>query len=132
MPMPFFPYNGLIVLLTERLSLPVVLALKLFLRLGFLMPTFMRCHLLLIRYGTLWLKSIQILTHWYNINICYVLLHHKQEMLFEMSFVKRHKRTMSCTPFWVRNLGAFWVLNSKNVDNKGFLKSHALRVPRGS
>ena len=49
-----------------------------------------------------------------------------------MSFVKRHKRTMSRTPFWVRNLGAFWVLNSKNVDNKGFLKSHALRVPRGS
>ena len=39
---------------------------------------------------------------------------------------------MSCTPFWVRNLGAFWVLNSKNVDIKGFLKSHALRVPRGS
>ena len=39
---------------------------------------------------------------------------------------------MSRTPFWVRNLGAFWVLNSKNVDIKGFLKSHALRVPRGS
>ena len=49
-----------------------------------------------------------------------------------MSFVKRHKRTMSRTPFWVRNLGAFWILNSKNVDIKGFLKSHALRVPRGS
>ena len=32
----------------------------------------------------------------------------------------------------MRNLGAFWVLNSKNVDIKGFLKSHALRVPRGS
>ena len=40
-PMPFFPYPGIRAFLIARLALPVVLALKLFFKLGFLIPNFM-------------------------------------------------------------------------------------------
>nr|DAF68289.1 MAG TPA: hypothetical protein [Caudoviricetes sp.] len=39
-PIPFFPYPGMIAFLICRFALPVVLAFKLFLILGFLRPTF--------------------------------------------------------------------------------------------